>query len=80
MVAYGATVSLWKSDRSLGSVQSPNLYTFSEAQESISNLAGRYDNPFWRTGPPGYIGWRNRVLGSVNVYKFGLSTQMIVKT
>ncbi len=19
-----------------------------------------YDNPIWRTGPPGYIGWRNR--------------------
>jgi hypothetical protein len=25
-----------------------------------------------RTGPPGYIGWRNRFLGSLNVYKFGL--------
>jgi hypothetical protein len=21
---------------------------------------GRYDNPVCRTGPPGYIGWRNR--------------------
>ncbi len=28
-----------------------------------SQLAGRYDNPFWRIGPPGYIGRRNRFLG-----------------
>ncbi len=34
-----------------------------EAQESIPNLADRYDNPIWLTGPPGYIGWRNRFLG-----------------
>ncbi len=26
-----------------------------------------------RTGPPGYIGWRNRFLVSFAVYKFGLS-------
>jgi hypothetical protein len=26
-------------------------------------LAGRYDNPNCRTGPSGYIGWRNRFLG-----------------
>ncbi len=25
-----------------------------------------------RTCPPGFIGWRNRFLGSLNVYKFGL--------
>jgi hypothetical protein len=25
-------------------------------------MAGRYDNPIFRTGPPGYIGWRNRFL------------------
>jgi hypothetical protein len=25
-----------------------------------------------RTGPPGYIGWRNRFLDSLNVYQFGL--------
>jgi hypothetical protein len=29
-----------------------------------------YDNPLSRTGPPGNIGWRNRFLGSLNVYKF----------
>jgi hypothetical protein len=23
----------------------------------------RCDNPIWRTGPPGYIGWRNSFLG-----------------
>ncbi len=36
----------------------------------IPSLAGRYDN--YRTGPPDYIGWRNRshgILGSLNVYK-----------
>ncbi len=26
-----------------------------KAQESIPNLAGRYDNPICRTGPPDYI-------------------------
>ncbi len=29
---------------------------------------------FFRTGPPGYIGWRNRFLFSLNVYKYGLCT------
>ncbi len=33
------------------------------AQESIPSLAGRYDNPFWRIGPPHFRGWRNRFLG-----------------
>ncbi len=33
------------------------------AQESIPSLAGREDNPICRTGPPGYIGWRNQFLG-----------------
>ncbi len=23
-----------------------------------------YDNPIWRTGPPGYIGWQNRGIDS----------------
>ncbi len=32
----------------------------------------QYNNPFCRTGPPGYIGWRNRFLGSINIYKYGL--------
>jgi hypothetical protein len=27
---------------------------------------------FTNTGSEGYIGWRNRFLGSLNVYKFGL--------
>jgi hypothetical protein len=74
------TVSLCKGDSLLNGVQSPNLYTFSEAQESIANLAGRNDNPFWRTGPPGYIGCRIPLLGSLNVYKFILRIQMNIKT
>ncbi len=32
----------------------------------------RYDNPICRTGPPSYIGWQNRFLGFINVYKYGL--------
>jgi hypothetical protein len=38
-------------------------------------FGSQYDNPFCCTGPPGYIGWRNRFLGIgfVNVYKYGLS-------
>ncbi len=38
------------------------VFTNPEPQESIPSLAGRYDNPFWRSGPPGYIGLRNRFL------------------
>ncbi len=30
---------------------------------SLFCLAGPYENPIWHTGPPGYIGWRNRFLG-----------------
>jgi hypothetical protein len=32
---------------------SPYLYTVYGAQESIPSLADRYDNPIFRTGPPG---------------------------
>ncbi len=32
--------------------QSPYLYTFLGAQESILSLAGRYCNSICRTGPP----------------------------
>ncbi len=52
--------------------QSPKLSTFKVAQEWIPSLAGRYYNPIWLTGPPGYKGWRNRFLGSLNVYKLRL--------
>ncbi len=31
----------------------------------IPNLPGRYDNPICHTGPPGYIGWRNRSSESI---------------
>ncbi len=41
-------------------------------RESIPSLAGRCENPICCTGPPGYIGWRNRFLGSIKVYKYGL--------
>ncbi len=42
---------------------SPYLLTIRGAQESIPSLAGQYDNPIFRTGPPSHIGWRNRFLG-----------------
>jgi hypothetical protein len=35
-------------------------------------LAGLYNNPTCCADSPGYIGWRNRFLGSLNVYKYGL--------
>ncbi len=35
-------------------------------------LAGRYANPICRSRTPGYTGWRNRFLGSLNVYKYWL--------
>ncbi len=35
-------------------------------------LAGRYTNPICRSRTPGYTGWRNRFLASLNVYKYGL--------
>jgi hypothetical protein len=33
----------------------PVFGTFKRAQESISSLACRYDNPIWRASSPGYI-------------------------
>ncbi len=57
------------------SLQSPNFKICKEPRNwfqgidsvSLCSLAGRDDNPFWRTDPPGYIGWRrNRSLGSLN--------------
>ncbi len=44
------------------------------AEESIPSLASRYDDSICRTGPPDYIGWRNRFLGSRNFYKYGHSS------
>jgi hypothetical protein len=41
-------------------------------QESISSLASRYDNPIFRTCPLAKSIPRNRLLGSINVYKYGL--------
>jgi len=51
----------------------PALVTFKGAKESIPGPAGQYDNPFCRTGPSALIGWRNRFLGTINVYKSGCS-------
>jgi hypothetical protein len=48
---------------------SPYCKLFTEPRNRIP---GRYDNHFWRTGPPGYISWLNRFLDSLNVYKYGL--------
>ncbi len=51
----------------------PALVTFKGAKESIPGPAGQYDNPFCRTGPSALIGWRNRFLGTINVYISGCS-------
>jgi hypothetical protein len=52
-------------------MQSPNL-TFKKLRNQFSqlcSLAGHYDNnPICCTGHPGYVGWRNRYLGFLNVY------------
>jgi hypothetical protein len=37
------------------------------------SLAGRYDNPICRTGPPAESIPQNPFLGSLKFYKFGLS-------
>jgi hypothetical protein len=41
----------------------------------IDSQPAGYDNSIFRTGPPGYKGWRNRFPGSTNVYKYGLRTR-----
>jgi hypothetical protein len=51
---------------------------------SVCSLAGRYDNPIWRTGYPGYIGCMaesipsNRFLVSLNVYMFVLRVRFCI--
>ncbi len=51
---------------------------------SLCSLAARYDIPICRNGPPSYIGGginpRNRFLGSLKVYKHGLSSRSIFYT
>jgi hypothetical protein len=37
-------------------------------------LAGQYDNPIWRTGPPGLQRLAESIPGLLKVYKFGLCT------
>ncbi len=51
-------------------------FKFYRAQESIPILPGRYENPIWLTGPPGYKGWAKsipwkRFPSFLNVCKFG---------
>jgi hypothetical protein len=41
----------------------PESVNLLRSHESIPGLPGRYDNPTLRTGPSGYIGWRNLFLG-----------------
>ncbi len=45
---------------------------FKKLRNQSPPLAGRYDNPICVAGPTGYIGLRNRFLGSINFYKYGL--------
>ncbi len=49
-------------------VRSPGI----DSASHVSWLAGTITLLDARTGPPGDKGWRNRFLGSLNVYKFGL--------
>ncbi len=48
---------------------------FKEPRNQFPALAKRYDNPIYRAGPQGYIGWRNRFLDFINVYKNTVSGQ-----
>ncbi len=50
----------------------PKFINVEGARESIPRNQFRYVKESYRTGSPGYIGWKNRFLGSLNVYKFGL--------
>jgi hypothetical protein len=54
----------------------PEFLNVYGAQESIPrircSMAGRYDSPLRCNGTRGYIDWRNRSLGSLTGYKFGL--------
>jgi hypothetical protein len=50
----------------------PEIVNVSGAQESIPRYRFRQPMLDCRTGLPDYIGWRNRLLGSLNVYKYGL--------
>jgi hypothetical protein len=49
---------------------------FKEPRNRFPALRAGNDNPICRAGPPGYIGWRNRFLGAINVYKYGLWIQI----
>jgi hypothetical protein len=48
-------------ERATAPGQFMNLLRKSNSQ--ILSLASLYTNPILRTGPPGYIGWRYRLLG-----------------
>ncbi len=52
---------------------SPNLKTFLRSPEIVSQPGGPVQQLYFTYRPAaGYIGCRNRFLGSLNVYKFGL--------
>ncbi len=51
----------------------PVFVNLSRSPGIDSYLGGPVRQPYLSfTGLPGYIGWRNLFLGSVNVYKYGL--------
>ncbi len=57
--SFFESVYFW--GKNLGS--EPEFVNLFGAQDSISSLADRNDNPIWRTCPQGNLGWRNRYLG-----------------
>jgi hypothetical protein len=56
-------------NRNLGPCRARICKPFKEPRNQFPAWRARTTTPFCRTGPPG---WRNRFLGSLNVYKYGL--------
>jgi hypothetical protein len=56
-------------------LRSPGL----NSMEPIPRTGLCYNHIFC-SGPPGYIGWLNRFLGSLKVYKFGLRAEFSFKS
>jgi hypothetical protein len=58
-----AKLSSDKEPQLLIHISEPVFVDLSRIPGNDSQPAGRYDNPIYRTGPPGYIGFQNRFLG-----------------
>ncbi len=80
-IEFSAAASLKKGEAATEHPRACIFKPFKEPRNRFPAWRNRFlvQNFFCRAGPPGYISWRNRFLGSLNVYKYGLRNSVSLR-